>query len=76
MILVIILNCSSFLILPIDFSGMSMLYNTLRLLCAKLFAMNLSVTQDGEKTSIMDQSRHTNLSSAKVYHLSLLLRKF
>ena len=48
MMLVIILNCSGFLILPIDLFGMSMVYITLRFLCAKLFAMNLSATQDGE----------------------------
>ena len=56
MMLVIILACSSFLVLPIDFFGMSMVYITLRFLCAKLFAMNVSVTLDGEE---MHQSCYT-----------------
>ena len=71
MMLVIILDCSSFLVLPIDFFDMSMVYITLQFLCAKLFAMNVSVTQDA---SIMLYNKIWK-NSLGVYNFCLLLGK-
>ena len=75
MMLVIILNCSNFLLLPINFIGMSMMHVTLRWLCAKLIAMNPEKKNENlSYTSIM--SNKISKSCQEVYNFSLLLRQF